>query len=239
MDFEKLVEAVVKEVIKKLKQMENQSEKEKILVIASSNEEYEKLVDKIGKDYELHNYDNIKTILPSYQKVVMTGICNTLLSSLAMGLSRGSLDSQIIEFLMEGKKLYLIEEGIAYRKYEKEKNESLYNLYKNYEEKLESYGIRIVSYNSLSEVLASGNEIKEKNVTNSVNEKKKDILDIRSDVIEVLNKRLISESDLKRVYMNGVKEVKISKKAILTPLAQDFIRIHKMKVNRLVQEEHV
>ena len=52
-------------------------------------------------------------------------------------------------------------------------------------------------------------------------------------VVEINNKRLITESDLRKLYMNGIKEVNLIKKAILTPLAQDFIRIKRLKINRV------
>jgi hypothetical protein len=55
-------------------------------------------------------------------------------------------------------------------------------------------------------------------------------------VVEISNKRLITESDLRKLYMNGIKEVNLIRKAILTPLAQDFIKIKQLKINRVVNK---
>ncbi|HCO74874.1 MAG TPA: hypothetical protein DIT16_08485 [Clostridium sp.] len=50
---------------------------------------------------------------------------------------------------------------------------------------------------------------------------------------EIRNKKLISEMDLRKPFMNGMKSVVIDKKSIITPLANDFIRIHNLKVKRV------
>ena len=49
---------------------------------------------------------------------------------------------------------------------------------------------------------------------------------------EIKEKRAITESDLKKHYLNGIKTVVINKDAMITPLATDFIRFNNIKVIR-------
>ena len=51
--------------------------------------------------------------------------------------------------------------------------------------------------------------------------------------LDLRTKKLISESDLRKPMVNGIKNVIVSKKSILTPLATDFMRIHHLKLKRM------
>ncbi|QXM06518.1 hypothetical protein [Crassaminicella indica] len=50
------------------------------------------------------------------------------------------------------------------------------------------------------------------------------------EVIDFTHKRLISEMDLRKIYKNGKRGIQVGKKTIISPLAKDFIRIHKIEV---------
>ncbi len=65
-------------------------------------------------------------------------------------------------------------------------------------------------------------ENKEMNVAVNLNE---NTLDLRS-------KKLISESDLRKPQINGIDKILLGKKSIITPLANDFIRIHNLKLDK-------
>lgn len=51
-----------------------------------------------------------------------------------------------------------------------------------------------------------------------------------SNQIEIKDKKAITESDLKKHYLNGIKTIVISKEAMITPLATDYIRINNIKI---------
>jgi ethanolamine utilization protein len=95
-----------------------------------------------------------------------------------------------------------------------------------------SYGVVLVSGAGLLKSMKDGTTYNEK-VVQVISEKEStnDIQD--HQVTEISNKRLITESDLKKLYMNGVKEVTIIQKAIITPLAQDYVRIKQLKLSRV------
>ena len=49
---------------------------------------------------------------------------------------------------------------------------------------------------------------------------------------DIMNKKLITEADLKKYYLHQINEVVISKNSIITPLAQDYLRTNQMVVHR-------
>ena len=46
----------------------------------------------------------------------------------------------------------------------------------------------------------------------------------------VLDKKVITEADIQKLARQGIKELVIGKKAIVTPLAQDSIKIYTIKL---------
>lgn len=240
MDIDKLVELVTKEVMNRLNQsiISKEEVKEKVLVIANSEEEFKNISVLVAHKYELHLYNDENFNPNIFDKIILTGICNNLLSSLALGLCKGKKDSLVMDFLLKGKKVCVMEEGIVYRRYKNNSNKALFNLYKAYEDKIISYGVDITNENELLKALLSNEDerILEKPSMSHTEEKlASSSLELNENAVvpNVINKRLISESDIKKIYMNGVKEISIAKKSILTPLAQDFIRIHHLKVNKI------
>ncbi len=53
-----------------------------------------------------------------------------------------------------------------------------------------------------------------------------------SNQIEIKGKKAITEADIKKLYLSGIKIITISKESMITPLAVDFIRINNIKIFR-------
>lgn len=233
MEIEKLVDMVTKEVMMRIERDINDSamDKAKVLVIGSCEKEITMITDLLENKYEVCIYDKSDINMKNYNHIIVANLCNKGLSSLALGLCNDNVQAFLIEALFNGKKVYVLKEGIEYRKYSTNANSELYNLYNQYECKIMSYGVVLVSETSLIQSMKSGATFNEQVVqalpliesTNNVQS---------HQVVEISNKKLITESDLKKLYMNGIKEVTIIHKAILTPLAQDFVRIKQLKLNR-------
>ncbi|MBU3190814.1 hypothetical protein K9O30_16460 [Clostridium bowmanii] len=260
MDIEKLVDMITKEVMNRIPSSTNSTamDKEKVLVISSCSEELTKIMELVQDKYEVHDYNNEDVNLKNYDHIIVTNLCNSGLTSLALGLCNNKVQAFLVEALFNGKRVYVLKEGIQYRKYSKNANESLYNLYNQYECKIMSYGANIVHESDLvrrmgmdlacsdgsaqvdclveSSIACNGVKTSS-NDMNSSESAAKTVFSgdsvLSNQVVEINNKRLITESDLRKLYMNGIKEVNLIKKAILTPLAQDFIRIKRLKINRV------
>lgn len=50
--------------------------------------------------------------------------------------------------------------------------------------------------------------------------------------LDIKDKKAITESDLKKAYLSGIKTITINKESMITPLAVDFIRINNIKIIR-------
>ena len=260
MDIEKLVDMITREVMNRIPSSTNSTtvDKKNVLVISSCNEELTAVKKLVQDKYEVLDYNNEDVNLKNYDHIIVTNLCNSGLSSLALGLCNDKVQALLVEALFSGKRVYVLKEGIQYRKYSKNANEALYNLYNQYECKIMSYGANIVRESDLvkcmgmnlvsgdgsaqkdclveSSIARSGAKTSGSVMHSSESGAKTLILEnsvLTNQVVEINNKRLITESDLRKLYMNGIKEVNLIKKAILTPLAQDFIRIKRLKINRV------
>jgi ethanolamine utilization protein len=233
-DIEKLVDMVTREVMMKIQSGINDTtiDKEKVLVISSCEEEITMIKNLLEGKYEVCIYDKLDINMKNYEYIIVTNLCNKGLSSMALGLCNDNVQEFIIESLFNCKNVYVLKEGIEYRKYSTNANKELYNLYNQYECKIMSYGVVLVSGAELLKRMEDGTTYNEKVV--QVISEKKSTNDIQNhQVTEISNKRLITESDLKKLYMNGLKEVTIIRKAIITPLAQDYVRIKQLKLSRV------
>ncbi len=226
MDMENLVEMITKEVMKRIQGLcyeEKRGSKEKVLLLgdflSSSN-----IKEALEEKYIVDSYKDGLNI-DSYKAVVLPNLCLKGLSNLALGLCNGEYEEVVIKALFKGKKVYILEDGIEYRSYMSSANKNLYKLYIEYERKLTYNGIDILNEANLINVLLCGGNI-HKVDTEIVCEEKQ-------TVMELPMKKLIAESDLRKLCIKGIKQINIAKKSILTPLAQDFIRINHLKLNRI------
>lgn len=235
MDMEKLVEMITKEVMKRIKKLsydENKYVKDKILLLGDCFES-SNIKEALEEKYIVDLY-NSDVNVDCYKAVVLSKLNLKVLSNLALGLCNGQYEEIIINALFKGKRVYVLEDGMEYRKYMSSANKNLYKLYTEYEQKLIYNGVDILNEGNLIRTLLCGQDIhKSQNYEvyeDSISEK----IENEQEVIKnSLSKKLITELDAKKLYMGGAKEINILKKSILTPLAQDFIRINHLKIKRV------
>lgn len=206
MNYDQLINMLVDEIYKKINSKE--PVKERMIVIG--NRESEK-VKEFEEKYSVKKYENNTEIV---EALFLTDLSIRALSNLSLGVASSKIEEYILRHIMAGKNIYILSEGLEYKEYKKTAPKILYSKYVEAEEKLISYGINIIS--STNEVIKNEQEdIKE------INENGKSI---------TLAKKLISESDLRKPHINGVKEIIIDKKSIITPLAKDYIRINNINI---------
>ncbi|ENK1242010.1 TIGR02536 family ethanolamine utilization protein [Clostridium sporogenes] len=227
MDFEKLVDMITKEVAKRLSDLnfkEESMKKETVVILATTS--YKEIEENLNNKYDIRYFDEG---LRECDKIIIPRTCIKLLSNLANGICSEEMHKFISIMLLKGKKVYMMEDGIEYKKYRERAPKALLDMYEGFEEKIKTFGINIIS--SLDEI--EGNINKEE----SLNESSERIGNLCSDNNEenflFKGRKLITESDLRKIYMKGVKEVSIDKKALITPLASDFVRIHQLIIKRV------
>lgn len=226
MDFEKLVDMITKEVAKRISDLNNKEEinnKEKVVILATTP--YKDIEEKLNHKYSIQYFSED---LRDCDKIIIPRTCIKLLSNLANGICSEESHKFLSIMLLKGKKVYMLEDGIEYKKYKGRAPEALWNMYRGFEEKIKTFGINIIS--SLDEI-----EGKSNNESLNKIEEKTSNLDNEKSTEDFLfkGKKLITESDLRKMYMKGTKEVVISKKSLVTPLAVDFVRIHQLKLKRV------
>lgn len=228
MNYDKLVDLIVKEVYKKLEETNKNIVKHKIAVIIGDVELDTITKSNLDEEYTVTSYNEEQ--LEADIAIVSTLSIKSM-ANIATLTGINEEENFIINMLLAGKKVYVLENGLEYRKYKNTAPRALYNKYLSFERELKVYGIDIVEFIEKVEDKTTRKEEYKKIEDISILETSNFISEEMS--FEIRNKKLISEMDLRKPFMNGMKSVVIDKKSIITPLANDFIRIHNLKVKRV------
>jgi ethanolamine utilization protein len=221
LDREALIQAVADEVYKRLRQ--NQTAEAippvKPKAVLLSGEPVSELEEMLNPHYDVQYYDES---LRDCDLIIIPKLCIQLLSNLANGISAGNRERFVLTMLLKGKRVIALDEGLLYRKYKSTAPVLLYKLYAGFADKLENYGIRIVQ---TPELLAA---CLEEDGQSDIQTEVEDIPSCQ----DVLSKKVITEAELKQCHFRNIKTVVIDRNSIITPLAQDYLRMQKMHVHR-------
>ncbi|MGL4344060.1 MAG: hypothetical protein ACRCTE_02605 [Cellulosilyticaceae bacterium] len=223
MNTEALVEQIVNELYKKLQIQQNTLTDQRSAIILPLSSDMNQ--GKIQQYYHvLQSYDEAHMA----EVVIVTELGIDLISQVALGMGQSPEAKIILEALLRGKPVYVLEQGITYRRYKSTAHRTLYGVYSEYENKIKQYGVRLI--HDVVEVLADMRadykkvqqvEAIEPEVTRS------------HESINLQSKKVILEADLTRAYIQGITEVLVRKNAIITPLAGDYIRGHHLVIKRM------
>lgn len=235
MDYDTLVNLIVEEIYKKINSEEfKRVSKPKAVVLWDDVSKFDLLKD----EYEVLDFNkNIKDT----DILIISKLCMRGLSNLALGNSTSDEERFILKMLMKGRKVYILDEGIEYKRYKETAPKTLYKKYISYEDEIKTFGVEIVK-DIRNITLNSKQDSKRLNLKDKDLEKEQEIVnlqEINSQLIideqslDLRNKKLISESDLRKPAINGAKNVLVNKKSIVTPLAMDFMRIHRINLKKI------
>lgn len=147
------------------------------------------------------------------------------MAEISQGYGELEQSKVLIHHLASGKKAWCIEAGIVYRKYEKTCPEKLFSKWLAYEKEAQNMGLKIVD---LSQFEAPTIE--------TIKAIDKSVMAISNEVVYEISQKLITE---KVIMASGAKPestVKIGNSAIVTPLAQDYLRQARLKIKRQEME---
>ena len=228
MNTDALVELIAKRVMEQLQALYSQSAaiKPKSSVLVVGNCQDRPLLEQtLGNAYQLSytsDQENPAGINPAeFDHIVLATLPNSLLSALAIGLERGNEGCVIVESLLLGKTIHILEEGIAYRRYRQQANPAFYQVFANKEATLCSFGMQVVRMNQLAEMFAGG---KATTAHDSVHVASETVV-TASQKMHVITNRVVGEKDLRTCYEQGYRRVKVQERAVITPLARDFLRL--------------
>lgn len=214
MNIEKLVGYLTKEVIKNLNL--DKERKDEILVINSKEEKKEIKSDNFKLVY-LSELEELN--IEDFKHIIISSFTLNQLTNIAIGKSDDNITSIIIECILKGKNIFILNDGVIYRKYKTTSNENFYNMIEGYEKNIISFGIKFID---------------KKDIDNLINDNKKNI-EKEHDIIDTKNRhkienKIITESVLENIYRKGHKSITINNNAIITPLAKDYIRINNLNI---------
>ncbi len=169
------------------------------------NDIKEKSIETLGDDKLLEN--DLKkefTINKNSDDLIVMELSINELEGISRGIYINENSEIILNYLLNNKNIYVIEEGISWKKY-KNINIALEKQYIKYEEKLKLYGIEICKRVDIKNKLLGKT------------------LCIRDGVIDL---KFIKNQDLE------IKEIEIEKKVYVTELAKEYIRQQSIKIKR-------
>lgn len=194
----------------------NEDIKDKIIeLIKKELEVYLKLGIKTKEEITFLGEDNFLKIeieknfiiAEDSNKIVVSEIDISTMVDLAMGTYNNMNSEFLIKSILKNKNIFIIEEGIEWRKYSKIPL-ILRDKYLTYEDNLKSYGIKIVKRFEILDVL----ENKEKD-------------------IEVFEK-VLDEKKINNFITKKIKKIYVTRETIVTELAKDIIIKNNIEIIR-------
>lgn len=228
MNTDALVELIAKRVMEQLQALGSESAainpKSSVLVVGDCQDR-PLLEQTLGNAYQLSytsDQENPAGINPAeFDHIVLATLPNSLLSALAIGLERGSEGCVIVASLLLGKTIHILEEGIAYRRYRQQANPAFYQVFADKEATLCSFGMQVVRINQLAQMFAGGKATTTHDSAHVASE----TVVTANQKMHVITNRVVGEKDLRTCYEQGYRRVKLQEKAVITPLARDFLRL--------------
>ncbi|WP_106766206.1 TIGR02536 family ethanolamine utilization protein [Paenibacillus faecalis] len=225
LDRAAIIEAVTAEVIKRLEQAKWKQSTVKAprkMAVLMATEPVTELESILNQHFEVQYYDES---LRECDVLILPKLCLQLLSNLAQGISAGQRERFILTMLLKGKQVIVLEEGLLYRRYKSTAPVLLYKLYDGFANKLSSYGIQLVKESELLATCLQEGRVEQVQQSLCAAQHEKMVTQP-----EVLNRKVITEADLKKYRLQ--KQIVIDKNSIITPLAQDYLRMQKIEVHR-------
>lgn len=213
-----LIEYITKEVMKKIKEMNNIKPEieiggDRVLAICSWKKDFlDAYKDFFHIDYIEDIKENVDVSL--YKYLFLEGISNKELVNIAIGLPGSELSSVVIDFILQDKKIYILNEGVEYHQYKDTSNISFYNIMKSYEEKLKCFGINFINKLEIKRLIKD-NDLGVQIAPQKAIEERKGY---------IVEGKIITENTIRNIYQKGHMAIVIKKNSIITPLAKDYIR---------------
>jgi ethanolamine utilization protein len=198
-------------------------------VVIMSDHPVTAIEEALSDGYSLNYYSEKDT---DSDIIIIPSLSATMMANIAAGIARTSGEEFLLTMLLQGKRVIALTDGLEYKQYKKTAPILFYKMYEEMEHKLEGYGIVFTCLSSLRE-LANIVPMKP-----AIVQAEKDSLEIvmkeetASQKCVIIDRKLITEVDLRNVCLKSQKLVEVRSDAIITPLAKDYIRTNKLTIIR-------
>lgn len=228
MNYDKLVDLILEEVYKNINNANSSEGSLKKAAVVMGEDNIGEITKILGNDYKISVYDaeDIEADILIIPQLPLKAMAN-----LATLVTNEPAEEFIIRMLMMGKEVYVLENGLEYRRYKNTAPRALYSKYLDFEKQIKINGVQIIGY--VGEIKKADKNLL--NYEQTIEKSEKGLSEEHSDGLEIniRNKRVVSEAEIKRSFIPGIHLVVIDKKSIITPLAADFIRTHNLRVKRV------
>ncbi len=156
-----------------------------------------------------------------YERIVITDLSLTDLSDIAQGRDASDASCAVVEGLLNGIDVYLLEKALPHRRFAGKGSSRLYEVIENHVRALQTYGVRMIP------------ELRPSLPRKPVPPKyQAPVLRVPAGSARPNSERLITEELARELTADGRREVCIEENAIITPLAWDVFVHNKIKVIR-------
>lgn len=167
---------------------------------------------------------------PSCDVYIITDLTISMLAHLALAAPKDKREEIILRALLSGKNVYVLQNGIEVYAYKDTAHKNMYQIYQDYLSRIQLYGIQLIDDVSVIEALPFHDKKIEKDDKKSCSvpmecSKSFDTLDLRG-------KKVLLEKDLKNYHLQRNCVILLDKKCIITPLAEDYIRMHMISIQK-------
>lgn len=157
-----------------------------------------------------------------YEFLVITKLSIDEMAASVSGLAINEKTRVLRQFLLTGKTVYVIEEGLEHRAYKAIANPVFYNIFKDQETKLIQYGMRIMSAVALEAALVSEEKTGSPEIFKKEIFEKSEVGVPSTGIQYSTEKKLISHELAKQLAVES--KIVLKTGTLITPYAKDVFR---------------
>lgn len=175
-----------------------QKELEKYFLSSEKEEAVKTNISFLGENMELkRKLEDSFEIEEESETLIVSNLSLKNIYNLSIGIYENKFEEKILKQVLEGKKVFLIEEGLEYLKYQNIPT-NLLEKYNTYVKNIKDYGIKI--------------------------QKEAYFLQYINNSEEIYSERLLDYKKLREFYLKGLNSLLVAENTIITSSAMDYAK---------------
>lgn len=219
MDLELIIDEVFKRIMDKTRQNEMVIEERSTKMFLQSDGS---LLSITGYETVLLDAVKDKNQFRNYEFLVISRLSIDEMAASVNGLAINEKTRVLRQFLLTGKPVYIIEEGLEHRAYKAIANPVFYNIFKEQEMKLIQYGMRIMTAVALESALGSEEKTTSPEIFKKATSEQSAVSASSSDIQYSTVKKLINHELAKQLAVEA--NIILKTGTLITPYAKDVFK---------------
>lgn len=151
----------------------------------------------------------------SYDIVLAAQMSLDTMAQVALGNPQNKESACLLKSLLEGKQVFALLRGLEYRIFRDKAVKTLYRMYQEYEDRIRQYGIRIIG--DIGEIREQA-EVSEGST--------------QAGYLDLTGIKVLTETNFSKMCSGGSGRILIDRNAVITPLAKDYVSNHRLRLER-------